>query len=229
MPRHKDKMIRNSSGKRTAFTIIFVSAAIIWLSAGCITVNEPSAANPEAGNTALPADYSTVFEVYTGNFRATAGSPYEMLLVRGDGFIYYETGTRNHLGPASNFTMRQGQLPLEEVAKLQSLIEACPQETYSKFGSDQPAFSGPYAFVFSPTRAIWAYEQTGGQITTNFDPFSQNLTNFPDISGEAAALWAELTSVVKDTVPPDVPPDLWPGQYFDGRNYDVRPEPSVKM
>lgn len=223
-------MLRNSSGKRASWLIIlFVSLAVFSLSTGCIILNGLSATGSGTDIISPAGNFTTIFEVYTGTFRAAAGSPYEMLLVRGDGFIYYESGIRNHSRQTSNFTMRQGQLPLGEVAKLQSLIEKCPQETYSKFGGNQPAFSGPYAFVFSPTRAIWAYEQTGSQLTTNFNPFTQNLTGYPDISDEAKTLWAELVSVVRSTVPTDVHPGLWPDQYIDRRNYEVRPEPSVKM
>ena len=190
----------------------------------------PAGADTSTGNnSSSAANGTTIFEVYTGNFQIMSGSPYEMLLVRGDGFVYYESGTRNHFGQTLNFTMRQGQMTLDEVAKLESLVEKSPQETYSRFGSGQPGFSGPYAFVFSPTRAIWAYEQTGSQLTANFDPFTQNLAGFSDISDEGKALWAELLSVVKSTVPTDVHPELWPGQYFDGRNYEVRPEPFAKI
>ncbi|MDO8578165.1 MAG: hypothetical protein Q7R50_03185 [Dehalococcoidales bacterium] len=219
----------NSSNRKSFLIVLFISVAVVWLSSACITTG-PFVTEPKTDNSSSStANFTTIFEVYTGNFMAMSGSPYEMLLVRGDGFVYYEAGTRNHFRQTSNFIMRQGQLPLEEVAKLQSLIEKCPQEIYSKFGSDQPAFAGPYAFVFSPTQAIWAYQQTGSQITANFDPFTQNLTGFPDISGEAKELWAELLSVVKSTVPTDVHPELWPDQYFDGRNYEVRPEAAAKL
>jgi len=222
---------KNSRNRKSFLVVLLFAVAVVWLSSGCITTTVPSVAGPKTDNSSSPTtvNLTTIFEVYSGNFRAMTGSPYEMLLVRGDGFVYYEAGTRNYFRQTANFTMRQGQLSLEEVAKLQSLIEKCPQETYSQFGSDQPAFAGPYAFVFSPTRAIWAHEQTGSQILANFDPFTQNLTGFPDISGEAKALWAELLSVVKSTVPTDVHPGLWPDQYFDGRNYEVRPEPAAKM
>ena len=223
-------MLRKGKHNRKTFLIIlFASLAIALLSSGCITLNGPSAALPGTGNSTSSANFTTIIEIYTGNFHAMADSPYEMLLVRADGLVYYEAGVRSHFGQTSNFTMRQGQLTLDEVAKLKSLVEKSPQETYSKFGSDEPTFMGPYAFVFSPTRAIWAYAQTGSQITVNFDPFTQNITGFPDISDEAKALWVELMSVVRSTVPTDVHPELWPGRYFDGRNYEVNPEPAAKI
>jgi hypothetical protein len=210
--------------------VLFFASALVGVLSGCITLNGPSVAGPKTDySSPSTVNVTTIFEVYTGNFRAATTSPYEMLLVRGDGLVYYEAGIRNHFRQTTNLTMRQGQLSLAEVAKLQGLLEKCPTETYSKFGSAQPGFSGPYAFVFSPTRAVWAYEQTGNQISANFDPFTQNLTGFPDISDEAKALWVEMMNLVKSTVPTDVHPGLWPDQHYDGRNYDVRPEPAVEM
>ena len=224
-------MIQNDNRGRRVFSVaLFVSLIMVCLLSGCITLTAPAGANALTGNnSASAADGTTVFEVYTGDYRVMADSPYEMLLVRADGLVYYEAGVRSHSGQTSNFTMRQGQLALDEVAKVKSLVEKSPQETYSKFGSDEPAFVGPYAFVFSPTRAVWAYQQTGSQITVNFDPFTQSLTGFPDIPDEAKALWVELMSVVQSTVPTDVHPELWPDQYFDGSNYEAMPEPAAKI
>jgi hypothetical protein len=224
-------MIQGGDRIRKLFVpVLLVSLITGCLLSGCITLTSSAVADDfTANNSVSAANGMTVFEVYTGNYRVMADSPYEMLLVRADGLVYYESGVRSHFGKTSNFTMRQGQLTLDELARVKRLVKESPQETHSKFGSDEPSFAGPYAFVFSPTRAAWIYAQTGSQLTVNFDPFTQSLTDFPDISDEAKALWVNLTTVVKSTMPTDIHPELWPSQYSDGRNYRVMPEPSVKM
>lgn len=226
-----DKRLYNVSRNRKTFLfVLFACLTIVWFLSGCIATTGPSVAGPETGNSpSSTANLTTIFEVYTGNFRAMAVSRYEMLLVRADGLVYYETGSRIRSQRTSKFQMRQGQITPEQVAKLKMLIENCPSDLDSKFGSNITSFRGPYAFLFSPTREIWEYEERNKRIAANFDPLTQNLTGFPDIPDEAKALWAELISAVKSTVPTDVHPQLWPDQYFDGRNYEVVPRPGANI
>ena len=220
-------MHKNNQPARLRPGIILAVLAAVFFSNSCIPLTEQSVpAQSAVENHTAPA---TIFEVYTGNFRSGSGSPYEMLLLRSDGLVYYESGIRNHYRQTSNFTMRQGQLTPAAVENIRDLVGRCPSQVYSKFGSDQPAFSGPYGFVFSPTRSDFAYGQTSFQITANFDPLSQNLVQFPDIPDDAKAFWSELNNIVKSTVPTGIHPDLWPDQYFDGRNYQPFPDMGANL
>lgn len=167
-----------------------------------------------------------VFEVYAGNYISRTQYPYEMLLVRADGLVYYETGS--HASVAPKIRMRQGQITADQLAKLISLVANSPEETASRYGSNRTFFSGPYAFIFSPSRETWQYELRDKRIAANFDPFTQNITGFSDLPQEAMALWTELQSVVNATVPTDIHPDLWPDKYLDPRNYVPPPVPQRK-
>lgn len=174
--------------------------------------------------TSKPTVNSTiVFEIYAGNYVSRVQYPYEMLILRSDGLVYYETGS--HARFQRNIRMRQGQISAEQVAKLRKLVTDCPTEIKSRFGDGQNSYGGPYFFLFSPGREIWQYEERDMRIAANCDPFTQNISGFTDLPDGARMLWAELQNVLNSTVPTDVHPDLWPDKYFDSRNFMQLPEP----